>query len=196
MRSLETIQTREVARPLKVLAPLIQDDISRGDQAGIEFYRAAGEKLAEAEDGHFDGDSKGFYRWAEKEFGKKPTTIDTWVALAAARGRNSFKSLRQFRQAPKEEGGFGKKDNKPAYREWTAPVDAIADKARIEQRRLIASEHVSRQEEREAKLKLKLRIIDIGYKVLARELHPDKVGGSKEAMTRLNEARNELKANA
>jgi hypothetical protein len=31
---------------------------------------------------------------------------------------------------------------------------------------------------------LGLRLIDIGWKVLARELHPDK-GGSREAMTRL-----------
>jgi len=191
MTNLEVVQNREVARPLKILIPLIKNDIERGDEAGMEFYKAAGEKLNEAET-HFDS-NRIFYQWAEKEFGKSRRTIDTWMVCGAAKSPNLFKSLEDVRVK-----SFGEKRpvQRNLRREWVEPVDAIADKARDEQRRLIASEHVSRQQEREAKFKLKLRIIDIGYKVLARELHPDKVGGSREAMTRLNEARNELKANA
>jgi hypothetical protein len=36
-------------------------------------------------------------------------------------------------------------------------------------------------------------MIDIGYKILSAKLHPDKAGGSHEAMTRLNAVRMRLK---
>ena len=194
MPNLQVAETRAVARPLKVLSPLIKKDFEAAKAAGQPFEKAAGEKLIEAEDGHFEDNTPAFYRWAEREFGKSRTSIDTCMAFAGARGGKSFKTKHETKYAPKKHGGQGWV--KPLARDWIAPVDAIADKARDEQRRLIASDHVSRQQERDAKLKLKLRIIDIGYKVLARELHPDKVGGSREAMARLNEARDELKANA
>lgn len=42
---------------------------------------------------------------------------------------------------------------------------------------------------------LGLRLIDIGYKTLAKELHPD-MGGSQDAMARLNRVRERLKAGA
>src|SRR5262245_31931881 len=35
-------------RPLKTLVPLIQDDLRRGAEAGLEYYRRAGDKLREA----------------------------------------------------------------------------------------------------------------------------------------------------
>ena len=47
---------------------------------------------------------------------------------------------------------------------------------------------LKREEERAAQWKLALQVIDIGYKVLGRTLHPDK-GGSREAMARLNAVR-------
>jgi hypothetical protein len=46
--------------------------------------------------------------------------------------------------------------------------------------------------EREAQRELGQRLVDIGFKTLAREYHPDK-GGSNEAMARLNRARDHLK---
>lgn len=50
-------------------------------------------------------------------------------------------------------------------------------------------------QEREAQRTLALRLIDIGYKVLAKELHPD-AGGSKDAMARLHIVRDRLKSHA
>ncbi|HEY6380748.1 MAG TPA: hypothetical protein VIY07_02980, partial [Pseudolabrys sp.] len=41
-------KTTTVARPLKVLVPLIQADLERGDRAGMEYYADAGDKLIEA----------------------------------------------------------------------------------------------------------------------------------------------------
>jgi hypothetical protein len=46
--------------------------------------------------------------------------------------------------------------------------------------------------EREAQRKCAHKLIDIGYKVLAKELHPDK-GGSPAVMARLNLLRDKLK---
>ena len=39
---------QKIARPLKVLIPLIEVDLVAGDSAGSEHYRDAGEKLLEA----------------------------------------------------------------------------------------------------------------------------------------------------
>jgi hypothetical protein len=48
-------------------------------------------------------------------------------------------------------------------------------------------------QERDAERKLLHRTVDIGYKVLAKELHPDKLSGDKTAMTRLNRVRDKAK---
>ena len=66
---------------------------------------------------------------------------------------------------------------------------AKADAARV------ADEHLTRQQERDAEKKLALRLIDIGFKVLVKELHPDR-GGSKDAMSRLSRVRARLKEHA
>ena len=39
-----------IARPLKVLIPLIQSELQQGNNAGHEHYRRAGEMLIEAKD--------------------------------------------------------------------------------------------------------------------------------------------------
>ena len=41
-------QATRIARPVKVLVPLIQDELVAGDRAGLEHYRVAGEMLLEA----------------------------------------------------------------------------------------------------------------------------------------------------
>ena len=74
------------------------------------------------------------------------------------------------------------------------PVDDIAERARNEARRLAAEDALTHRQEREAEAKLGLRLIDIGYRVLAKELHPDK-GGSREAMHRLGRVRDRLRSN-
>jgi hypothetical protein len=48
-------------------------------------------------------------------------------------------------------------------------------------------------EKRDLEMKLGLRLIDIGYKRLAREFHPD-LSGSSEEMVRLNLVRERLKS--
>ena len=52
-----------------------------------------------------------------------------------------------------------------------------------------------RQQEKEERLnrQLALQLIEVGYKALATKLHPDKPGGSTEAMVRLNTVRAALR---
>lgn len=191
MPNLTATAERHVARPLNVLIPLIKKDVADGDRAGMEYYREAGAKLIEAREGYYPNNSRGFFAWAEREFRKKHDQIRTYMALAIADSGKSFKTLDDFHQS-KGRVRTGYADTPRLHREWTAPVDQVAQKARDEARRLAIEEGLTRKQERDAEAKLAMRLIDIGYKVLARELHPDK-GGSREAMARLNRVRDRLK---
>jgi len=191
MTAVQAAEELAVARPLKVLAPLIKKDLEDAKRAGRPFEEAAGLKLIEAKEGHFKGDTAGFYKWSTTTCQKSRLTVDTYMAWSALGGTKSFKTQREVRQMPKSQGGLG--HIKPLAREWTAPVDAVAERARREAFRLVQEEALTRAQERDAERALAHRLIDIGFKVLAKELHPDKVGGSRDAMRRLNVVRDKLK---
>lgn len=184
-----------VARPLRVLEGLIREIIEAGDHAGAQaaepYYRKAAPLLVEAQEGHFAGDTAGFYDWGQKKFGKSRTQIRTWTAYAGALESKPFKSLHETRYTPKATGGLGQ--SRPLSRSWTQPVDEMAERARRDAFRLAQEESLSRAEEREAERKLASRLIDIGYKVLAKELHPDKMRGDKSAFQRLGRVRDKLR---
>jgi hypothetical protein len=101
-----------------------------------------------------------------------------------------FSSLSEFeRETGRRPPGYNTfASHKPAWQEPVREVISRVDTATLNLKR----EELKRQEEREAQRKLALQLIDIGYKVLARTLHPDK-GGSREAMARLNAVRERLK---
>ncbi len=75
---------------------------------------------------------------------------------------------------------------------WHEPVKQTVERAKREAER-IREEELTRAQEREAERTLALRLIDIGFKVLSKELHPDR-GGSRDAMQRLNRVRDRLKS--
>lgn len=70
------------------------------------------------------------------------------------------------------------------------PVDQQAQREHFRQ---LHEQQLKSTQEREAQRQLSMRMIDVGYKALAKELHPDKEGGSSEAMSRLNRARHHQK---
>jgi hypothetical protein len=192
MPSIAVAGEHAVARPLRAFVPLIQEQFDLAEKAGKEYYRAAGKLLAEVRETHFEGDAAAFFQWAQKNFGKSPTTIRSYIAFDASSAHKQFKSLNEMNRAAGARNipvGPGSR----IQREWTRPVDAVAERARAEQQRLAREDALTRQQERQAEAQLGLRLIDIGLKVLARELHPDK-GGSRDAMTRLNRVRDRLKA--
>jgi hypothetical protein len=191
MSNVAVASEHAVARPLKILENLIRKDFEAAEHAGRPFEESAGEKLIEAQEGHFEGNTTGFYKWAEKKFRKTRGHIKLCMAWAVSGGSKSWKSKKEVRYSPKDQGGLG--HIRPVSRPWTVPVDDIAERARKEAFRLAQEDALTRAQERDAERALAHRLIDIGYKVLAKELHPDKMHGDREAMKRLNHVRDKLK---
>ena len=199
MSTAVTEQTdKPVMRPLRVLVPLIKEDLKHGDEAarnaGLPYYRAAGEKMLEAKGQMTQGE---FTSWIKRNFNIGMRHAQLHMQLASAtlsmEKRNAFPASddTSFREAMRKHTSnvnFGK----PAA--WRGEVDSRV-KAAQQQAKRLQDEELTRAQEREAERKLALQLIDIGFKALASKLHPDK-GGSRDAMTRLNRVRDRLKAHA
>lgn len=185
-----------VARPLHVLVPLIKDEIRRGDEAAkaaaLPYYQRAGELMLEAKGQLPHGD---FQSWIERNFGITARHARRYMDYAGEMKKQNglaspFSSL----------SDFVRKTSDPNYNKphtvrpqaWHEPVKEAIAKVDVEA--LNRRQHEMKQaEERDAQRKLALQLIDIGYKALATKLHPDR-GGSRDAMSRLNQVRDRLKA--
>jgi hypothetical protein len=168
-------QERRIARPPKVLVPLIRRDVENAEHAGKMFYIAAGEKLTEAKEGTPRGE---WEQWIKDNFEFTAPTASIWMRWwkAETQSRASFDTQEEFRQSTSP---ARKKNSRRKYREYHAPVDNVLNRAVVAERaRDAAKEH-------ELETKLAGQLIKIGYGVLATKLHPDK-GGSADAMRRLN----------
>jgi len=179
-----------VARPLRVLIPLIHDDLKQArdaaERAGLPYYRAAGEKMLEAKPQILHGQ---FRDWIKRNFGISYQHATQYMGLAKSSRTQDFSSLSDFvRQTSSPTYNLPHTVRPPS---WHEPVKQIVDRVDTETLNR-AREEMKRADERDAQRKLALQLIDIGYKVLARTLHPDK-GGSREAMVRLNAVRDRLK---
>lgn len=203
MSSVTTHEETQVARPLKVLVQLIREDLKRGDEmaaqaakaAGGPYYTAAGAKMLEAKGQMPHGE---FTDWISRNFKIGIRHAQQYMSLARAtldlekRGATRISDLTSFREAVRTHTtnvNYGK----PAS--WRVDVKENIQHAREDAFRLAREANLSRQQERDAEHKLALRLIDIGFKVLVKELHPDK-GGSKDAMSRLSRVRDRLKQHA
>jgi hypothetical protein len=191
MTSLANKKPAVVARPLRVLIPLIQDDLQKAreasNRAAEPHYRAAGEKLLEAKSQMVHGE---FRDWARRHFNVADRQLSYYMKLAKQNGAvEPFLTVSEMRRAT--EPSYGPR---PQYQPWHEPVKQIIDRVDTETLNL-KREELKRVDERDAQRTLALQLIDIGYKVLARTLHPDK-GGSRDAMARLNAVRDRLKQHA
>jgi hypothetical protein len=184
-------EDREVARPLRVLVPLIKEDLKRAQEAGMPYYQAAGEKMIEAKDQMVHGE---FSPWIKRHFEVSIQQANLYMSYAESQTKNNprikFDSLKDFRRRGlghdiPTTGGSIKRP------EWRESVNENVSRAKVAVERL-KEESLSREQERKAERQLALRLIDIGYKILVKELHPDK-GGSREIMARLNHVRERLK---
>jgi hypothetical protein len=171
----------QMARPLNVLVPLIKEDLKRAREAGLPYYRAAGEKLLEARSQLQHGE---FLSWVQHYFGVGIRQADRYMKLAKLDAGVQFESLSAATDSPRE-------SHQPKWHEAARKVINRVDTHRLNLHRA----GVGRAEERAAQRDLALKLIDIGYKVLARKLHPDH-GGSRDAMARLNAVRTRLKQHA
>lgn len=196
MSELAMHEEKQVARPLRVLVPLIKENLRLGELAGMPYYREAGRLLLEAKGQLAYG---AFAPWVLRNFNVKSTQARTYMSLAVATqdtqnsAATEFDSLKDFRRrhlghdVPTSGGGL----RQPSWRE---SVNENIERARREAERL-RQEDLTRRQERAAENALALRLIDIGFKILSKELHPDK-GGSRDAMARLNRVRDRLKQHA
>lgn len=180
------ISERKVARPLKVLVPMIQSELQRGNAAGQEHYRRAGEMLIEAKDQVARG---GWSRWLTKNFDLSIRQAQEYMRWArehdqmrAGGAQMPYASLREFRGATERDREHRQSTQQQQFRR------VLRDVARDE----FVQERQARDDEIKLHRELAEELVDIGYRALATRLHPDR-GGSKDAMMRLNRVRDELK---
>jgi hypothetical protein len=194
-----TTEEHRIARPLKVLVPLIKEDMEQGETAaavaGMPYFIAAGEKLLEAKAQMKHGE---FMPWVKRNFTVSMQKTSDYMKLAeAVAAQNSsalaFSSLSDFKRKTGSNPTYNQSDaiKSPT---WHAPVQSVVERLDTETLNL-KRDDLKRQDERDAQKVLAFHLIDIGYKALARQLHPDK-GGSREQMARLNAVRDRLKQSA
>jgi hypothetical protein len=171
----------QVSRPLPVLVPLIQGELSAGNNAGIEHYRRAGEMLLEAREqvAPFK-----WGKWLSKNFELGRTTAHYYMKLAQR--IQDDPDIVQRAEQPSIRSLTGQK---PAHAHWQ-PVFKATQQIDVDP---FTEAKQARADEVQLHRDLALELIDIGFKALATRLHPDR-GGSKDAMRRLNRVRDELKA--
>ena len=186
-------ESNPVTRPLPVLVKLIREDLAKAaeaaHEAGMPYYKAAGEKLLEAKGSMPHGE---FTAWVKRNIkvGYPQAVlymkmVDTTRSMQNS-SRAEYSSLNEFRR---EHQGY-KQTVHP--QPWHEPIKEAIGRINIDH---LKQDALARQEERALQRKLALSLIDIGYKVLVKELHPDK-GGSRDAMSRLNRVRDRLKQHA
>jgi hypothetical protein len=175
----------KIGRPLKILIPLIQQDIEEGDRAGMQYYADAGDKLLEAKPQVSYGS---WGRWLSKNFHRSADTAQTYMRLARARAeqQKQGRSLEMPRSLNEFDGGRARRhERRAAERPFRTQLDDVDTD-------FYTQEKQTRDDEVSLHREMALELVDIGYKALATRLHPDR-GGSKEAMARLNRVRDELK---
>jgi len=95
--ALQKVADRKVGRPLKILIPLIQGELQRGNDAGQEHYRRAGEMLIEAKEQVAYGS---WGRWLSKNFDLSHRQASYYMRWAREHNRGGdakvYHSLREF----------------------------------------------------------------------------------------------------
>jgi hypothetical protein len=176
-------ETRQIARPLKVLIPLIQSELQQGNSAGHEHYRRAGEMLIEAKDQVGHG---GWSRWLTKNFDLSIRTAQVYMRWAREfdqkRRGPAYSSLSEMTGGTERRREDRQSTQQQAFRR------VLRDVARDD----FVQERQARDDEVRLHRELAEELVDLGYRALATRLHPDR-GGSKDAMARLNRVRDELK---
>lgn len=182
MKAMAVKAKAQIARPLPVLVPLIQRELSAGNRAGIEHYRQAGEMLLEARE---QVAAFKWGQWLSKNFELSRRTAYEYMALAQ-RIEDDPDVVQRAAQPSIRQVLYG--TPRPAHVHWK-PVFEAAKKIDVDE---FAEARQTRVDEVQLHRDLALELIDIGFKALATRLHPDR-GGSQQAMRRLNRVRDELK---
>jgi hypothetical protein len=184
----KTEQRKALARPLKVLVPLIKDELEAGQQAGEEHFIKAGRMLNEAKDsGQVPYGS--WRRWLNSNFTLSHRTANDYM-LAARRRDERGSTFAGTRESLHNTLGYEPRSRPSVTKanKLKSLFDGV-DKVNVTR---LADERQDREREIKLHQELALKLIDLGYRAMATRLHPDQ-GGSRDAMSRLNTVRDELK---
>ena len=180
----------KISRPLKILVPLIQEDLNQANHAGLECYRRAGDKLREARSqvaAHRWG------AWLSENFELSRRTAERYIRLSEKFEDGEIPDATPGVASPGYREILGGNSTKRRERYHTTPNREFRKAMREFEPQAVSHASATRDEETQAHRELALELIDIGYKALATRLHPDH-GGNKHAMRRLNRVRDELKS--
>jgi Protein of unknown function (DUF3102) len=177
----------KVARPLRVLVPLIKEELDAGYSAGIEHYRRAGEMLIEAKSQLEHGE---WEPWLKQNFELSRRTAYRYMALIRSGEQDEMRRDPGTFQPRTLSEALGDLRTSADRGHWTRPVREVVSRVNVNR---LAEERQSREREAALIKQLAHQLVDIGYRVLAAKLHPDRPGGSHEAMKRLNAVRRLLK---
>jgi hypothetical protein len=189
-----TVQPEEKAELLRPLSTLIVV-VKTGLQQGIEGYRLAGEALWEAKAQVARGK---WGKWLRQNFSLSMRSAQNYMSLAsnlqikAAQNEiNAARAAHSQVAQPKTLSAALEPNRQLHHRPaWHEPIrEALPNRQIIER---LKQERQDKEQEDKLQRQLAFKLIDIGYKVLATKLHPDK-GGSREAMARLNKVRDILR---
>jgi hypothetical protein len=183
---------KRVARPPKILIPLIKADLRKLHEIELDTERtmlmpiriSIGEKLIELKPQVNHGN---FEKTIRKHFPSLVNVAGEWMRMARHEkaSAETISSVADYRRATQR--GYGR----TGTAKWREPVQDVLNRLEVESFNLQQHE-LSQAKEAALERKLGLELIDIGYKVLATKLHPDR-GGSHEAMQRLNTVRARLR---
>lgn len=181
-------------RPLSKLTPMIRKELKAGFQAGERHWKKVGRLLNEARN-HFPKagpNKKGltFHRWVEKNF-QHPWTGESISRHQAKRWMSASKNS-SARDRTKLSLNSQTDNRSPNHDDYNPKLDWQSGVRKVQQK--INTNQLAKQwedEKREGKERAKLarQIVEAGYRALAAVVHPDKRGGSKEAMAKLTDAK-------
>jgi uncharacterized membrane protein len=173
----------QISRPLKILIPLIQDELQLGNTAGREHYIQAGRMLNESKGQVSHG---GWGRWLDKNFSLSQRQAQEYMLLARKADQMRAVGADLPLGSMYELRGAGDRVRNKQRKAFHA---ALRDLPREE----FKQERQARDDEIKLHRELAEELVDIGFRALATRLHPDR-GGSKDAMSRLNRVRDDLKS--
>ena len=124
----------QIVRPLRVLVPLIKEDLKHAEDAGLPYKQAAGEKLVEAKTQLQHGE---WGPWLDRNFALSPSRARIYMNFAKAIGDQkeriaSFPSLNEFHR----QTGSSAYRNVTSKRDWHEGVKESVDHAKREAERI------------------------------------------------------------
>jgi hypothetical protein len=181
-------EERRVARPLKVLVPLIQEELIAGNEAGMEHYAKAGAMLNEVKDsGQVPYGSWG--RWLKDNFHLSQATSNDYMRIARKVAEEGSSFIADYKTIDRALGRDPRTIKSVTKKNKLKSLFDGVDRVNVTR---LSNDRQDRDKEIKLHQELALQVIDLGYRALATRLHPD-AGGSRDAMSRLNTVRHELK---